>query len=228
MDLTTILGLRKPADADAFGQDDFNLNMDALDAATGVSRLTTAQRDALTVAQRPAGRMIWNLTTARHEANTGTAAVPVWSAVGGGGALTPIRKTGTTSISSDATLNDDPHLILPVIAGKFYFLRWVLIYDGGDSTQELLCAFSGPAGTFRLGGAGFSTDDLTIAASARSGLGDANDIAFGTVNGRRLATIEMYAAPSADGNITLRWCQSSSTAATLALDEGSHVKGFVI
>lgn len=83
--LTPVLGLIKPADADTFGQDDFNTNADTLDLAPGIRSYTTAQRNALTAAQRPPGRTIFNSTTGTLEVNTGTAAVPVWAAVGGGG-----------------------------------------------------------------------------------------------------------------------------------------------
>lgn len=43
--------------------------------------LTTTQRNALAVADRPTGMIIWNTTTSQLEVNSGTGASPTWIAV---------------------------------------------------------------------------------------------------------------------------------------------------
>lgn len=42
---------------------------------------TTAQRDAIAAGSRPTGLIIYNTTTARHEVNTGSDAVPNWQSL---------------------------------------------------------------------------------------------------------------------------------------------------
>lgn len=70
----------------------------AVDAAPGISSLSQTQIDALSVAQKWAGRVVWNTTTSKHQRSTGSAWVNLGNA-------TFVQTTEPTMTTGDSWLD---------------------------------------------------------------------------------------------------------------------------
>lgn len=87
---------------------DVQLLAEAVDAAPGIASLTQAQIDALAVAQKWAGRVIWNQTTLTLQRSDGGAFTDVGSPLS---SATPAAATtaGTAGTSTNVARGDHAH-----------------------------------------------------------------------------------------------------------------------
>lgn len=95
----TTKGFPYPIDTDAADvPSDVQLLAEAVDASPGIASLSQAQIDALTVAQKWAGRIVWNQTTNKHQRSTGSSWVNLGNA-------TFVQSTEPTMTTGDSWLD---------------------------------------------------------------------------------------------------------------------------
>lgn len=116
--------------------------------------LTTTERNALVLPAK--GTLIYNVTSNEFEANTGTAAAPIWSGLGGGGA--------SHFLGSFANETTPPFPAGPYSAGDVYYntsINQMMYYDSSRSrflsiaTITLNCgrgSVTSPGAFFRTAG----------------------------------------------------------------------------
>lgn len=137
-----------------------------------------------------------------------------------------IQKPSDESLSSTTTLQDDDHLILPVLANASYFMQAQILYHGGTA-GGLKLGWSGPSGAtllWTIGGAAFGSGaNAPNTYFGANGLGGSDILGTDGVGG-----IDMFATPhgtlvtsSTPGSLTLRWAQGVSDSATTTVKAGS-------
>ena len=107
----TTKGYPYPIDTDqADVPSDVQLLAEAVDGSPGVSSLTQTQINALTVAEKWAGRIVWNQTTSKHQRSDGSAFSDLPSALS---TATPgaTSSTGAAGTSGDASRADHVHAL---------------------------------------------------------------------------------------------------------------------
>ena len=134
------------------------------------------------------------------------------------------RKTGSESVTSSTTFQDDDDLVLAVESGAVYEFRAVLVYDG-DSAGDLKYQIAIPGGTVVA-----SRQSLvsTAAGTSDDGAGflDATTVATaGTLGVGTQATVLLVGLVTIDttGDLKVRWAQNTSNATATRLLAGSFV-----
>ncbi len=125
-----------------------------------------------------------------------------------------VRKTANTVISSDDTLNDDPHLLLPMLASEIYVFQLHALIVQASGTPEFLYDFAVPASAtgWKYNHGGTIETDLTT------------DVALAHTADTHRLSINGYVANSTNaGNLQWRWSQQVSTAADTTVLAGSHL-----
>lgn len=136
-----------------------------------------------------------------------------------------VRKTVDTAITSDSTLNDDPHLKLAVGANEHWaFTAFVMVNDASGNVGGFKYTFTAPAGATgkwsRVSGGGDSytnpqADSFgTSQTEATEGAGDDAAYWFG-------GTIINGATP---GFLTFQWCQNASNGSALTARTNSWLR----
>lgn len=132
----------------------------------------------------------------------------------------PAWKTATTTINTDATLNDDTDLAWPVVANAVYFMRVDLLFNS-VAAADIQFGWSVPSGTTIQWG-DFSVDT----ALAFRGLGNytaATALTIGTAAVDQHAQFSgVVTVSSTAGTVTLRWAQATSNGGNTSVLAGSH------
>lgn len=103
----TTKGFPYPVDTDAADvPSDVQLLAEAVDAAPGIASLTQAQIDALSAAQKWAGRVVWNQTTNRLQQSNGSTFSDLGSPLS---SATP-QPLGTAAAGTSTTVSREDHV----------------------------------------------------------------------------------------------------------------------
>lgn len=138
-------------------------------------------------------------------------------------------KTTSTSRASTTTIASDPDLQLPVAANAVYSLEGLLVYNGGNVSDDLRMGWAAPSGASMTW---VATGQNT---SATTGVGtvitDAQDLtstaySLGTIANARGMTAMLRGlliTSSTAGNLVLQWAQFTSSATATSMLAGSHI-----
>ncbi|MGW0575109.1 hypothetical protein ACWD25_03885 [Streptomyces sp. NPDC002920] len=151
--------------------------------------------------------------------------------VAGIGQVQYIAKTADETVTSSTTLQDDNHIVLPVVANAVYtYTLDLYLTEATDYIGDFKMSFTCPTGAlFDMHGAGAHTTDLGsgtnangewIAKLATSSAGAT--LAFGV--GNVLLGVRIYGRlvmSSTAGNFQLQWAQNGSDASGTTLKAGS-------
>lgn len=137
-----------------------------------------------------------------------------------------IRKTADETVNNSATMQNDNHLIVPIVASEILRLDMTLYVTAGNGTPDFDCTFDIPSGaSIIFGGYGpriSANDDLIRSQGPATAAG--TELSFGvpTTN----AVIRIWAVVTCgatSGNITLQWAQNVAGAVDTKVLAGSHV-----
>ncbi|MGW8679668.1 hypothetical protein ACWGNN_01120 [Streptomyces sp. NPDC055817] len=153
--------------------------------------------------------------------------------VNGVGQVQYIAKTADETVNSSTTLQNDDHLVLPVVAnGVYTFALDLYMTESTDYVGDFKMSFTCPTGaTFDMHGAGAH---VTVLASGTSSDGEwigklatssaAATLAFGVGTG--LTAVRVYGRlvmSGTAGNLQLQWAQNASDATGTTLKAGSYM-----
>ena len=144
-----------------------------------------------------------------------------------------VRKIADESVTSSTVLQNDDHLLLPVLAGETWEFEVVLFYPGlvGAEAMDIKVALTFPAmNTIRWSGQGHDVSATGASGPLYIGMMGAGDgsgasMAFGLLAGRGAVFIKGVARPSASGNIQVQWAQNFSNANPLTILTDSYLTG---
>ncbi|MFJ8995611.1 hypothetical protein ACIRQH_35050 [Streptomyces sp. NPDC102279] len=155
--------------------------------------------------------------------------------VTGIGQLQYIAKTADETVNSSATLQNDDHLVLPVVANAVYtFVLDLYMSEATDYVGDFKMSFTCPTGaTFDMHGAGAHTTDLASPATSSNGewiaklatSSAAATLAFGV--GSVLTGVRIFGRlvmSSTAGSFQLQWAQNASDASGTTLKAGSFMQ----
>ncbi|MFD9465325.1 hypothetical protein [Streptomyces sp. NPDC060027] len=206
------------------------------------SRVTADSVSRFTI--RADGRLDWGSGSATQETNLYRSAantlktddnliVDLNLTVNGVGQNQYIAKTADETVTSNATLQNDDHLVLPVVANAVYtFALDLYMTEATDFVGDFKMSFTCPASaTFDMHGVGphatsfttgTSSDGEWIGKLATSSAGAT--LAFGVGTG--LTAVRVYGrlvTLGTAGNFTLQWAQNASDASGTTLKAGSFM-----
>lgn len=153
--------------------------------------------------------------------------------VSGIGQVQYIAKSADETVTSSATLQDDNHLVLPVVASAVYTFELDLYtIEATDFVGDFKMTFTCPAGaTFDMHGIGAHTTDLTTGTSSNgewigklATASAAANLTFGVGTG--LTGIRVHGRlvmSSTPGNFQLQWAQNASDASGTTVKAGSFM-----
>ncbi|KND38489.1 hypothetical protein [Streptomyces acidiscabies] len=156
-----------------------------------------------------------NLSTGANLDVTGDATIDGDLTVSGVGQVQLVRKSADESVTSSTTLQNDNHLLLPVVATATYDLFLMCIFSG-DTAGDIKFAWSVPSGTVlrwvdQTGASGVATDTDTYSAP-----GGSTQVGF-----QIWATV---VTSSTAGNVQFQWAQNASSATATIVRTNSHLK----
>jgi hypothetical protein len=206
------------------------------------SRVTVDSVSRFTV--RADGRLDWGSGSATQETNLYRSAantlktddnfiVDLNLTVNGVGQSQYIAKTADETITSSTTLQNDDHLVLPVVANAVYtFDLDLYMIDAGDFTGDFKMTFTCPTGaTFDMHGegahatsftGGTSSDGEWIGKLATTSAGAT--LAFGVGTGLTAVRVHgRLVMGGTGGNFQLQWAQNASDASGTTLKAGSFM-----
>lgn len=154
--------------------------------------------------------------------------------VSGIGQTQYVVKTADESVTSSTTLQNDDHLVLPVVAGAVYtFALDLYMIDAGDFTGDFKMSFTCPTGaTFDMHGAGAHTTDLTagtssngewIAKLATASAGANLTFGCGNTSATGARIYGRLVMGGTGGNFQLQWAQNVSDVSGTTLKAGSYM-----
>lgn len=129
-----------------------------------------------------------------------------------------VIKPSDETVTSSATLQNDDHLFVPLLANSQYFIEFMLIYDT-INTADLQVRFTGPVGCsmdWTHGGLGTSAAS-SVGSISRNYRNISN---IGTIGGPAAALGTVCVAPGEGrvvttgtaGTLNLQWAQNASIA----------------
>lgn len=141
-----------------------------------------------------------------------------------------VRKTADTSMTSNATLTNDPHLFYAIPgAGTFHFELYLLGLSAANAAGDLQVAFSFPTGTAIASGIG---PDVSLASGnaviGQFGVSTAITSgalfnAYGLSTNVTLTHLQVELIATASGTFRLLWAQAASNASASTLKIGSRM-----
>jgi hypothetical protein len=152
-------------------------------------------------------------------------------AVTGIGQTQYIAKTADETINSSTTLQNDDHLVLPVVANAVYkFELDLYMIESTDFVGDFKMSFTCPTGaTFDMHGSGAHITDLSAGTSSNgewigklATSSAAASLSFGV--GTSLTGVRVYGRlvmSSTAGNFQMQWAQNASDATGTTLKAGS-------
>lgn len=164
---------------------------------------------------------------------TGNASVSGNLSVTGIGQVQYIAKTADETINASTTLQNDDHLVLPVVANAVYtFALDLYMTESTDFVGDFKMSFTCPASaTFDMHGEGAHVTDLTTGTSSNgewigklATASAAATLGFGVGTG--LTGVRVYGRlvmSSTAGNFQLQWAQNASDASGTTLKAGSYM-----
>lgn len=188
-------------------------------ALGGVIVCTSTTRPA-----HSAGRVIYETDTGLIKTSNGAA----WAGVTSSGTFSTVRKTADESVTSSTVMQNDDHLLIPVLASTKYLVEaWIAcVGTTGTSGPNLKFGWTGPAGaTMRFG---YHAEDLLSASGptwvtsigstlSLNGAGWAGDSLLIHVMGY----LDISTTP---GNLQLQWAQATSSATATQVLQGSAIR----
>jgi hypothetical protein len=140
-------------------------------------------------------------------------------------------KTVTTTIQSDATLNNDSDLAFPMAAGAKYIIR-AMVFFTSDATADFKWRITGPASpTFvKLYRKNVNPDTLTALRADYSLAYSAADVVPGFTAGTD-GIVEWDALVhngTTAGDFVFQWSQNSSNASNTSVQAGSYIEWMVV
>ncbi|MGW3499371.1 hypothetical protein ACWDMY_01315 [Streptomyces globisporus] len=167
-----------------------------------------------------------NLSVSGNLTVTGTATLNSTATVNGNavinGSLTVsgvgqtqfVRKTADESVTSSTTLQNDNHLVLPVVANATYSLFLMCIFSGG-TVGDIKFDWTVPTGTVLRWSDQTGTSGLHSNVDVYSAPGGTTQVAF-----QVWATV---VTSGTAGNIQFRWAQNASDATATIVRANSHL-----
>ena len=154
--------------------------------------------------------------------------------VNGSGQTQYIAKTADETVTSSATLQNDDHLVLPVVANAVYtFALDLYMIDTADFVGDFKMSFTCPAGaTFDMHGSGAHITDLSagtssngewIAKLATASAGANLTFGCGNTSATGVRVYGRLVMSSTAGNLQLQWAQNAADASGTTLKAGSYM-----
>ncbi|MGY6019602.1 hypothetical protein [Streptomyces spinosirectus] len=153
--------------------------------------------------------------------------------VSGVGQVQYIAKTADETVNSSTTLQNDDHLVLPVVANAVYvFALDLYMTESTDFVGDFKMSFTCPTGaTFDMHGSGAHITDLGSGTSSNgewigklATSSAAASLSFGVGTG--LTSVRVYGRlvmSSTAGNFQMQWAQNASDATGTTLKAGSYM-----
>jgi len=139
------------------------------------------------------------------------------------GARFHVRKTTDTAITSDATLNDDPHLLFAVAASEVWaFNALIKFNDASAGAADIQMTFTVPAGA--TGFWACLSGDTAYVQPVSTAFAGVITRAGNTAESVLLLQGLVVNAGTA-GNLTFQWAQQASNAAALTVRTNSYLIG---
>ena len=130
-------------------------------------------------------------------------------------------KTADETVNDSDTLQDDDHLFVTVVSGKYYHVKLYLRVTS-NSTPEFSWKLDGPGavptGTWVVWNFAHNSPSHTV--FAQGVFETANDVVIGGPTEEMVVIEGVYKAPSA-GTFKLQWAQTTATVADTKVLEGS-------
>lgn len=174
------------------------------------------------------------LTASSTLAVTGNTTLSGNLTVTGIGQTQYIAKTADETVTSNATLQNDDHLVLPAVANAVYTFELDLyMTDTADFVGDFKMSFTCPTGaTFDMHGAGAHTTDLASGSSANgewigklATTSAAANLTFGCGN-TAITGVRVYGRLVMGvnaGNFQMQWAQNASDTSGTTLKAGSYM-----
>lgn len=143
------------------------------------------------------------------------------------GVARTVYKTADEQVTSSATVQDDDHLTLTVVAGGVYAFEGCLLFDSADANADLRLTFVGPSGaTGWWAPVAITLGNADGSGSVRLTKFDlAAESTMGAISGGSLALPRGYLAVSATaGSFKLQWAQASSSGTAVTVRAGSWLR----
>ncbi len=135
--------------------------------------------------------------------------------VAGVGQVQLVRKSADESVTSSTTLQNDNHLLLPVVANATYDLFLLCVFSG-STTGDIKFAWSVPSGTVLRWGDQTGFSGLATDTDVYSAQGSGTQVCF-----QIWATV---VTSSTAGNVQFQWAQNTSDATATIVRANSHLK----
>lgn len=141
-----------------------------------------------------------------------------------------IYKTADESVTSSTTLQDDNHLVLPLLASATYVVEGGLYYDGVFNAGNLKLTWSLPASaTIYWSANGPATGGAAAFASQAVTSGNITVGTYGTGGSKTTASISaLVTTAGTAGNMQLRWAQDASNATATTIYAKSWLRAIRI
>lgn len=148
--------------------------------------------------------------------------------VGGINQVLRARKTTDTNVTSNATVADDPHLVIPIAANAVYELEGLLLVGSNSITGDIRIAISAPTGVLgswsTIGPSTTSNTDpdtVRVIATQFNGGSRSYGIPAAAVYGMPISG--MVESPTA-GNLAVQWAQVNADPIPVTLHQYSWIR----
>lgn len=145
-----------------------------------------------------------------------------------------IIKPADETVNNSSSLQDDNHLLFPVVSGRDYVFEFHLGLSCGSAGVDAKLALSFPSGS----NISWNVVGLSPASPGPDGEGQFEHLQtptsgssyteVGVPSGWAGAHIHGAINAGADGNVRLRWAQLSATATDLNMNENSYLTARVV
>jgi hypothetical protein len=138
-------------------------------------------------------------------------------------------KTANQQLTNNASLGNDAHLVVPVLANATYIVEGAIFYDGAYNQGDLKVDWAIPAGSnFMWSINGPATGGQAAYASQSTLAGGSTPLSAGTYGtGGTQTTITprgLLTTGASAGNLQLRWAQNTAHASTLTVYQRSWIR----
>lgn len=144
--------------------------------------------------------------------------------------VTVVRKTADETVTNSTTLQDDNHIVLPVLANETWHFRLVLFLTAPDTDPDWKFGWTVPASATMLWS--FTSGVATIAsfsAQATTGtpaamLTEGGTATMGSQNVNHGAVVEgVIRVAGTAGNVQFQWAQNTADLVGSTILEDSHI-----
>ena len=139
---------------------------------------------------------------------------------------TIIRKATNENLTTSTTLQNDDELLIAIGANEVWAFMFVIFYTATDSTPDIKCAVTFPAGATCFYGlpvnVGQFTDDTVSFFDVQTTSGNIIGNMAATANTKAMTIVGNISNGATSGNLQLQWAEVTSSG-TLTVKAGSFL-----